>query len=84
MDRLWLQYLVSPPPQREGAATSLLNAVAAEGPRAAAANQTSLQELVASVRQMLPSSQEQAYADAMSAAFNARNATRRSTTRPGT
>lgn len=84
MDRLWLQFLISDPSTRQDAAIKLVDAVAAEGPRAVAANQTSLTELVASVRQMLPPSQEQAYADAMSAAFNARNATRRSTTRPGT
>jgi hypothetical protein len=84
MDQLWLGYLTADAPSRQDAAIKLLNAVAAEGPKALAANQQSLSELVASVRQMLPPSQEEAYSQAMSAAFNARNATRRSTTQPGT
>ena len=84
MDQLWLGYLVADAASRQDAAIKLLNAVAAEGPKALAANQQSLSELVASVRQMLPPSQEETYSQAMSAAFNARNATRRSTTQPGT
>jgi hypothetical protein len=82
MDRMWLQFLVTDAASRQDAAITLLDAVAALGPKAVAANQTSLGELSASLHQMLPDSQAQAYRAALDAAAAARSATRPST-RPG-
>jgi hypothetical protein len=82
MDRLWLQFLVADPGSRQGAAITLLDAVAALGPKAVAANKASLGELAASLHEMLPDSQAQAYQAALDAAAAARSATRPST-RPG-
>jgi hypothetical protein len=76
LDRLWLEYLTTPESGRQDSAVKLLDAIAALGPKAMAADQDSLTTLAASVRQMLPPSQAQAYGQAMS------EAAARSTTRP--
>jgi hypothetical protein len=76
LDRLWLQYVVAREAMRQDAAIKLLDALAALGPKALAANQQSLAALAASLEQVLPISQAQAYSQAM------RAATRPSATQP--
>jgi len=76
LDRLWLQYVLANQTTRQDAAIKLLDALAALGPKALAANQQSLAALAASVEQVLPASQAQAYSQAMGAA------TRPSATQP--